>query len=397
MLLQKPLNKSREAFWKGQKYYYPFHTNFVWVRKGNTNIRATSSFCMYRLREQGEKQKLSKFLSDVLIAALPMAWIDGEFSSDERDVLEKCMQNSILLDQDKQRIREALVKRVSFDEILHSGLLHEEDSRKSKIKYRYLLAVTYQIAKADGVIGLEEVDLHNRIGKFANFREEEIDETRRLMLLESGIDIRDRIKILKGNIIEQKVDLIVNSTNQILLPHRKLGLPFLGFRNSRKIDEVIHRAAGNDLQKECKENKKCGVGEAKITKGYNLCQWIIHTVTPIWSEGNWEEQDLLRQCYRNSLMLASQKSIRTIAFPALGTGTGKVPLDQSARIAVTEVQQFLNRYLKIEQVKFVCWDEETYQAYIQAIEQIVGILPATSQLSREISASSPTALLSVTR
>lgn len=336
------------------------------------------------LRNEGEKQKLSRFLADVLLAALPMAWIDGSFSSEERDMLEKLMLNSAINEIDKRRVRAAIEERRSFEEILHSGLLQEKNPQKFKIKNRLLLCTAYEFAKADGVISENEIELHNRMAEFMNVREEELREVRRLVLLKSGIDVRDRLKIIRGNIIGQSVDAIVNSTNTTLLPNNKFGwLPF--HKDNQKIDTIIHRHAGSSLQKECREIRHCNIGEAKITQGYNLQnQWVIHTVTPIWGNGNWEDQKLLRQCYSSSLALAHQRSLHSIAFPALGTGIGKVPVAQSARIALSEAQQFLNTHFNIEQVVLVCWDEQTYEEYIKVAEETIGVLDVVESLKTNL-------------
>lgn len=243
-----------------------------------------------------------------------MVWIDGNFSSDERDLLEKLMHNFAISDRDRIRIRAAIEERRSFEDVWNSGLLQEKNPQKAKIKNRLLLVTAYELAKADGAISENETTLHNRMAKFMNIREEEVCEIRRLVLLKSGVDIRDRIEIVKGNLIEQSVDAVVNSTNKTLLPGNKFSsTPWL--KDNRKIDATIHRLAGSSLWKECKEIGNCDVGFAKITQGYNLPnQWLIHTVTPIWTEGSWKEQELLRRCYHNSLMTAHQRPIRSIVF-----------------------------------------------------------------------------------
>lgn len=336
------------------------------------------------LRNEGEKKKLSAFLSDVIISALPMAWIDGSFTAEEREILEKLMLHASINDENKRRIRTAMNEQKSFEDILHSGLLQEKNPIKMKLKNRLLLAIAYEVAKADGVISENEIDLHSRMASFMDFEQAEIREIRRLVLLTSGINVQERLKIVKGSLVQQEsVEAIVSSTNVTLLPNKKIGLVHLP-TDSRNLDAIIHRSAGTSLKKECKSIGHCAVGEAKITQGFNLPnQWVIHTVTPIWKDGNWEEQELLRQCYRNSLTVAHQHSIRSIAFPALGTRTGKVPIAQSARIAVSEAQQFLNTHFNVEQVILVCWDEQTYEEYMRAFEEIVGVLDVIGLLEEK--------------
>jgi len=108
------------------------------------------------------------------------------------------------------------------------------------------------------------------------------------------------------------------------------------------VDGAIHRAAGPGLLEECRKLNGCATGEAKITGGYNLpCRWVIHTVGPIWKNGTRREDELLAICYRNSLILAQQHQIRTIAFPAISTGVFPWTIDRAAQIAVCEVKQFL--------------------------------------------------------
>lgn len=323
------------------------------------------------LRDEGEKRKLSAFLADVLLAALPMAWVDGNFSTAEQDVFELLLLNSEINEQDQQRIREAMNQQATLEEVLHKGILKEENPQKARMKYRLLLCTAWEIAKADGSITSDEINLHNRIAKFVNMTEE-VHEIRRLVLLKSGINLQDRISVVQGDITQQTVDAIVNSTNPTLLPGSKLGwLPLP--KDSSKIDTVIHRVAGMALQKECQNLNSCNVGEAKLTRGYNLpSKWIIHTVVPILGTSSNGEHELLAQCYQSCLALAHQQSICTLAFPALGTGMGKFSVEQAAKIAINEVQHFLNTHFSVEQVKFVCVDEQTYQVYVQVIKQVVG-------------------------
>jgi O-acetyl-ADP-ribose deacetylase (regulator of RNase III) len=124
----------------------------------------------------------------------------------------------------------------------------------------------------------------------------------------------DRITVIEGDITKQEVDAIVNAANETLL-------------GSGGVDRAIHPAAGRGLLEECRKLNGCATGEAKITGGYSLpCRWVIHTVGPVWkigpvSEiGTRREDKLLARCYRNSLTLAEQYKIRTIAFPAISTG-----------------------------------------------------------------------------
>ncbi|MER3433542.1 MAG: O-acetyl-ADP-ribose deacetylase [Leptolyngbya sp. ERB_1_1] len=166
---------------------------------------------------------------------------------------------------------------------------------------------------------------------------------------------KQRVQVVQGDITRQNVDAIVNAANESLL-------------GGGGVDGAIHRAAGPQLLEECRKLGGCQTGQAKITKGYNLsAKWVIHTVGPVWQGGQHHEDELLAKCYRNSLALAVQHSVRTIAFPAISTGVYAFPLDRATQIAVTEVQNFLTQNALIEQVRFVCFGDAAYQCYLEAM------------------------------
>ncbi len=138
-----------------------------------------------------------------------------------------------------------------------------------------------------------------------------------------------RIELFNGNITKLKVDAIVNAANTTLL-------------GGGGVDGAIHSAAGGGLLEECKTLNGCFTGEAKITKGYNLpAKFVIHTVGPVWNDGNHNEDELLANCYGSSLKLAIDNGIKTIAFPAISTGVYRFPLERAVKIAVNEVKNFL--------------------------------------------------------
>jgi len=166
----------------------------------------------------------------------------------------------------------------------------------------------------------------------------------------SSVDM-SRITLLKGDITKLDVDAIVNAANESLL-------------GGGGVDGAIHRAAGPQLLEECKTLGGCPTGQARITKGYNLsAKFVIHTVGPVWRGGKNNEGKLLADCYRNSLRLASENNIKTIAFPCISTGVYCFPKEKAAQIAVEEVNNFLKNNNVVENVSFVCFDEESFTIY----------------------------------
>jgi O-acetyl-ADP-ribose deacetylase len=167
-----------------------------------------------------------------------------------------------------------------------------------------------------------------------------------------------RLTATRGDITQQQVDAIVNSTNIML----DIG---------GGVSEAIHQEAGPGLKDACRKLKGCSVGQAKLTLGYNLpVEWVIHTVAPVWQGGAQNEEELLAQCYRNSLALAAACPIETIAFPSIGTGFRGFPAERAAHIAVTEVHHFLETNLSLEKVIFVCHNAEVFEAYCKAIRAL---------------------------
>lgn len=170
--------------------------------------------------------------------------------------------------------------------------------------------------------------------------------------------MRDRLKIIKGDITQLAVDAIVNTANASLL-------------GGGGIDGAIHLAAGPDLLEECKQLGGCNVGHAKLTQGYRLpAKYIIHTVGPIWRGGIKGEPRLLCSCYEETLTIALKHGIKTIAFPAISCGIYGYPATQAATIALKETSNFLELHHEIESVSFVCYDETILDAFEHALNTI---------------------------
>ena len=156
------------------------------------------------------------------------------------------------------------------------------------------------------------------------------------------------VAVVRGDITRLEVDAIVNAANSSLL-------------GGGGVDGAIHRAAGRELVDECRLLGGCKTGEAKITRGYNLpAKYVIHTVGPVWNGGSHSEAELLRQCYDNSLRLAVTHGVRTMAFPCISTGIYGFPKQPAAEIAVGAVRSFTG---DIDEVTFVCFDDESYGIY----------------------------------
>jgi O-acetyl-ADP-ribose deacetylase len=164
-------------------------------------------------------------------------------------------------------------------------------------------------------------------------------------------DATKRIEIVRGDITKFDVDAIVNAANTTLL-------------GGGGVDGAIHRAAGPELLAECRTLGGCRPGEAKITHGYRLpARFVIHTVGPIWRGGKHDEAQTLANCYRNSLKLAVENEIRTIAFPAISCGAYGYPIDEAALIAFKTTREFLATTDRIEKLIFVLFGDDIYEAY----------------------------------
>lgn len=168
-----------------------------------------------------------------------------------------------------------------------------------------------------------------------------------------------KIELIKGDITAVATDAIVNAANSSLL-------------GGGGVDGAIHRKGGKAILEECrmirKRQGRCPAGEAVITTAGNLpSKYVIHTVGPVWKGGHQGEAELLRNCYLNSLKLAAANNIKTLAFPNISTGVYAYPKAAAARIAVQAVRDYAAADDFIEQVIFVCFDEDNYDLYQQLL------------------------------
>ena len=164
---------------------------------------------------------------------------------------------------------------------------------------------------------------------------------------------KDMITLVKGDITKiEGVDAIVNAANSSLL-------------GGGGVDGAIHRAAGPELLFECRLLGGCKTGHAKMTKGYKLpCEYVIHTVGPVWNGGGYNEDELLASCYKSSLELAAGNQIRKIAFPSISTGIYSFPVERAAKIAISTVNAFLMEHPeKFDLVQWVLFDDKTMAVY----------------------------------
>jgi O-acetyl-ADP-ribose deacetylase (regulator of RNase III) len=174
-----------------------------------------------------------------------------------------------------------------------------------------------------------------------------------------------RLSLVRGDITTQATDAIVNAANSSLM-------------GGGGVDGAIHRAGGPAILAECKQivarQGRLPPGKAVITTGGNLpAKYVIHTVGPVWHGGNQGEDKILASCYTESLQLAEEKQLNSIAFPSISTGAFGYPVDQAADVAINAVISFLQEKARsLKEVRFVLYDLRTYEAYQKALQKKTG-------------------------
>ena len=166
------------------------------------------------------------------------------------------------------------------------------------------------------------------------------------------------LALTQGDITREQSEAIVNAANNSLL-------------GGGGVDGAIHRAGGPAILAECKKIGGCETGQAVITTGGNLpAQYVIHTVGPVYMDGNSGEPELLANSYRNSLTLALSKGMKTVAFPSISTGIYGYPIEEAANIALSTVIEFLTQHTGIKIVRFVLFDQPTYSIYEKVLKKL---------------------------
>ncbi len=218
-----------------------------------------------------------------------------------------------------------------------------------------------------------------QMSEYSHYRDEDWERKYIYMHRSAGQQLKEEIKetdirLVKGDITKiSDVEAIVNAANTSLL-------------GGGGVDGAIHRAAGPELLEECRTLHGCKTGEAKLTKAYKLpCKYVIHTVGPRWSGGRKKEAQLLADCYRNSLQVAVNHGIRSVAFPSISTGVYSYPLEEAAEIAVAAVDEFITEHPgALDLVEWVLFGQSTYDAYDKALGQLTVSKVVNSPLLDEI-------------
>ena len=170
--------------------------------------------------------------------------------------------------------------------------------------------------------------------------------------------ICNKIDVWQGDITTLKVDAIVNAANKSLL-------------GGGGVDGAIHRAAGPGLLEECRTLGGCPTGEARITKGYNLpAGYVIHTVGPVYSRSNPKVSQLLASCYKNSLALAAEYKLKSVAFPAISCGVYGYPVEEACQVAVKTICDCLQSAPGIEKIILAVFSKHDFEVYQDIINKM---------------------------
>ena len=167
------------------------------------------------------------------------------------------------------------------------------------------------------------------------------------------------LELVEGDITKQETEAVVNAANEKLL-------------GGGGVDGAIHRAGGPQILEECKKIGGCPTGEARITTGGRLkAKWVIHTVGPVYRDGRHREPELLANAHRNSLQLASEKCVKTVAFPSISTGAYGYPLADAARIGLRTAIEFLKAHPEISLVRFVLFGHPALRTYEAVLDELL--------------------------
>lgn len=166
------------------------------------------------------------------------------------------------------------------------------------------------------------------------------------------------LELIAGDITVQDTEAVVNAANKALSP-------------GGGVSGAIHRAAGPELWDECRTLGGCRTGEAKLSRGHNLkAKYVIHTVGPVYSGSKSDPEDL-RDCYKNSLLLASRNKIKSVSFPSISTGIFGYPVNEASRVALKTITNFLEEHPEIELVRMVLFTEGDYGIYKSSLDKIL--------------------------
>ncbi len=352
------INQLSKNKWKFFNYYFNINENY---RNNNINEEFKKSFCnFYRLngaRGLNNDQKIEFFkllerkennIEKILSSLYEIPGygnrkrLELSFSS---KLLHTLNNNLAIYDNNISEVLKLNKKKIldNFEQKLKNRLdIYEELQRKFKVLLKDKDIINY-------LVSIRE-ELKNK-AKSENFdwKDDLMTEVKLLdFVLWALFSVKNKVKIILGDITKIKTDAIVNPANKSLL-------------GGGGCDGAIHQTAGPKLLKECISLNGCEKGEAKITKGYNLpAKYIIHTVGPVFGYENDKEQDILTNCYINTFKLAKEYKIKTIAFPNIGTGCFRYPKDEAAEIAINVAKQFLDDF---NEITFVCFTELDYRIY----------------------------------